>query len=107
MGVVVDWIDAYRARQLNALLDLYDAHAAVECCDGGHFEGREAVADYWRPRLAEAVPGAFEIAAVMPVMDSVSLDYRSYDGTQARTVFRFSSTGRISQTACEPIERAA
>src|SRR4029078_10345280 len=36
VGIVVDWIDACRQRRLDALLDLYDDAATVECCEGGN-----------------------------------------------------------------------
>ena len=31
LGVVVDWLDACRSGELNALLDLYDERATLEC----------------------------------------------------------------------------
>ena len=40
IGVVVDWIDACKQRRLDDLLNLYDATATVECCEGGSFRGR-------------------------------------------------------------------
>jgi hypothetical protein len=107
IGVVVDWIDACRARQLEDLLDLYDIAASVECCEGGNFLGRAAMAQYWRPRLARAVANAFEIDVLMPFDGGVSLDYRGYDGMPVRTLFRFTDTGKISQTVCAPIKQAA
>ena len=66
IGVVVDWIDACKQRRLDDLLDLYDATAIVECCEGGSFRGRSEMERYWRPRLARAVTGAFEIDALFP-----------------------------------------
>jgi len=63
IGVVVDWIDACKERRLDDLLNLYDATATVECCEGGSFRGRSEMERYWRPRLARAVTGAFEIDA--------------------------------------------
>ena len=62
---------------------------------------------YWRPRLARAVTGAFEIGALFPEADGVTLDYRGYDGVPVRTHFRFTSSGKISLTACAPIRAAA
>jgi hypothetical protein len=62
---------------------------------------------YWRPRLARAVTGAFEIDALTTDPDGVTLDYRGYDGVPVRTHFRFSRTGKISLTACAPIRAAA
>jgi hypothetical protein len=107
IGVVVDWIDACKQRRLDDLLSLYDATATVECCEGGSFRGRSEMERYWRPRLARAARGAFEIDALMPDEDGVTLDYRGYDGVPVRTHFRFTSTGKISLTACAPIRAAA
>jgi hypothetical protein len=53
------------------------------------------------------VTGAFEIDALFPDADGVTLDYRGYDGVPVRTHFRFTSTGKISLTACAPIRAAA
>ena len=61
---------------------------------------------YWRPRLARS-GRAFEIDVLMPDKDGVTLDYRGYDGVPVRTHFRFTSTGKISLTACAPIRAAA
>jgi hypothetical protein len=107
IGVVVDWIDACKQRRLDDLLDLYDVAATVECCEGGSFRGRSEMEGYWRPRLARARSGAFEIDVLMPDKDGVTLDYRGYDGLPVRTHFRFTSTGKISLTACVPIRAAA
>ena len=93
IGVVIDWIDACKQRRLDDLLDLYEATATVECCEGGSFRGRSEMEKYWRPRLARAVTGAFEIDALFPEADGVTLDYRGYDGVPVRTHFRFKSTG--------------
>jgi hypothetical protein len=43
----------------------------------------------------------------LPDEDGVTLDYRGYDGLPVRTHFRFTSTGKISLTACAPIRAAA
>jgi hypothetical protein len=53
------------------------------------------------------VTGAFEIDALFLEADGVTLDYRGYDGVPVRTHFRFTSTGKISLTACAPIRAAA
>ena len=107
IGVVVDWIDACKQRRLDDLLNLYDATATVECCEGGSFQGRPEMERYWRPRLARAGAGPFEIDALFPEADGVVLVYRGYDGVPVRTHFRFTSRGKISLTACAPIRAAA
>jgi hypothetical protein len=107
IGVVVDWIDACKQRRLDDLLNLYDATATVECCEGGSYRGRSEMERYWRPRLARTVAGAFEIDALFPEADGVTLDYRGYDGVPVRTHFNFTSRGKISLTACTPFRAAA
>jgi hypothetical protein len=89
IGIVIHWIDACKQRRLDDLLHLYDETATVECCEGGSFQGRAAMTWYWGQRLATSGADAFEIHALMPDGDGVSLDYRGYDGKRVRTHFRF------------------
>ena len=49
IGIVVDWLDACRARHLSTLIDLYDDAAIIDCCQGGSFHGRLGIDRYWRP----------------------------------------------------------
>ena len=107
VGIVVDWIDACRERRLEALLDLYDDAATVECCEGGTFHGRLEMERYWRPRLAAAASDAFEIDELTPDGAGVSLDYRGHDGARVRTFFQFTGVGKIRRTACVSIKAAA
>ncbi len=107
IGVVVDWIDACRTRQLDVLLDLYDDAATVECCEGGTFRGRSEMSRYWRPKLASFAAGTLEIDALFPETDGVSLDYRGFDGIPMRTHFRFNDAGKIRFTACAQVKQAA
>lgn len=93
IGIVVDWIDACKGRRLSELLDLYEPAATVECCEGGTFRGRAEVERYWRTKLAQPVVGAFQIDALYPTVDGVSLDYRGYNGEPVRTHFRFNEAG--------------
>lgn len=107
IGIVVDWLDACRARQLLTLIDLYDNEASIDCCQGGTFRGRLGLERYWRPKLTHAVTGAFEVDALFPEADGVCLDYRDFDGTPVRTNFTFTDTGKIRHTACDIIRQAA
>jgi hypothetical protein len=58
----------------------------------------------WQPKLLGSVPGAFEIDVLMPEVEGVLLNYRSYDGKAVRTRFRFTAAGKILRTACAPIQ---
>ena len=105
IGVVVDWIDACKQRRLDDLLNLYDATATVECCEGGSFRGRSEMERYWRPRLARSRRGAFEIDALMPDEDGVTLDYRGYDGVPVRTISASQAQGRSASLPARLSER--
>ncbi|MET0721207.1 MAG: nuclear transport factor 2 family protein, partial [Tardiphaga sp.] len=98
-------MDACKQRRLDDLLNLYDATATVECCEGGSFRGRSEMERYWRPRLARSARGAFEIDVLMPDEDGVTLDYRGYDGIPVRTHFRFTSTGKSASPPARLSER--
>jgi hypothetical protein len=107
LGVVVHWIDACKARRLDLLVELYDDAAIIECCERGNFQGRTQVEKYWWPKLAKPTSKPFEIDAIMPEVNGVSLDYRGHDGKPVRTHFRFNEAGKILHTASTPIKEAA
>lgn len=106
IAVVVDWLDACRARDLNTLLDLYAAQAQIECkcSDDKIRRGRAELDSYWRPRLGGTEPVAFDVDAIMPDADGVVLDYRSFEGKPVRMHFSFDSAGKIMQTRCGPAD---
>ena len=48
LAVVVDWLDACRLGELDALLDLYDERATLDClCENVTLTGRKSIAAYW------------------------------------------------------------
>jgi hypothetical protein len=106
VAAVVDWLDACRARNLDALLDLYADDATLECkCEGKILKGLAEVADYWRPKLAVFSPTAFGLDEVSVENGDVALDYRSYEGKPVRIIFRFNHTGKIRQSLCAPSDQ--
>jgi hypothetical protein len=105
IGVVVDWIDAYRQRELSTLVELYDDAAIIDCCEGDRFRGRAELERYWQSKLIGSVPSAFEINVLMPETEGVSLNYKGHDGKAVRTLFQFSQNGKIIHTACAPVQR--
>lgn len=104
IAVVVDWLDACRARDLEALLDLYAQDAILECAcnDQKIFKGRADLASYWRPRLGDFSPTAFGLDEITPDAEGVVLDYISFEGKPVRIHFTFDGDGKILQTRCEP-----
>ena len=109
IAVVVDWLDACRRRDLDALLDLYAPEASLECqCNGATVsEGRARLASYWGPRLDGLAFNAFGLEEIQPTPDGVQLDYGSHEGLPVRMVFSFTAEGKILRTYCEPIVQPA
>ena len=109
VATVVDWLDACRNRRIDALLDLYDEAATLECaCDGQQsLTGRAALEAYWRPRLAVSSPGCFAMDDVAADAEGVTLDYQNHDGKPVRIHFRFDQTGKILHTRCHQLGRCA
>lgn len=104
IGVVVDWLDACRNRDLAALLDLYAEDATLECgCSGPSVNaGRAELESYWRPRLDKLAPTAFGLEEIMPTDDGVLLDYLDHRGGPVRVAFRFTVDGKILRSDCLP-----
>jgi hypothetical protein len=113
IAVVVDWLDACRRGDLDALLNLYAPEASLECqCDGATVsEGRARLASYWGPRLGGFAPNAFGLEEIQPTPDGVQLDYMSHEGLPVRMVFSFTGDGKILRTHCaavaQPIRQGA
>jgi hypothetical protein len=109
IATVVDWLDACRNGRIHALLDLYDEAATLECaCDGSKsLTGRAALEAYWRPKLADPLPGSFAMDDVTADADGVILDYRCHNGTPVRIHFSFNEAGKILHTRCGPLVRCA
>ena len=106
IAIAVDWLDACRTRDLDALLDLYAQQARLECqCDGLKVHvGRAELESYWRPRLGDFSPLAFGLEEIALDADGVVLDYQSYEGKPVRIRFTFDPNGRIMQTRCGKLQ---
>jgi ketosteroid isomerase-like protein len=55
VGVATDWLDAYRAKNVGAIVALYADDALIECrCDGQKtIAGGAALTAYWETRCVE------------------------------------------------------
>ena len=99
LAVAVDWLDAYRAAKLEAMLGLYDDNACLECGCGGEkiLVGKAALKEYWIKRFAEK--SALELDDIQPDGDGVALAYHGSEGL-VRVVFSFTASGKIARTHC-------
>ena len=84
--VVGNWLDACRRGEFDALLNLYDERATLEC-------------DCERFSLA------LSLNDMALTADGVRLDYQSYEGKPVRIHFRFGPSGKILHTSCGPLGR--
>jgi|EndMetStandDraft_6_1072998.scaffolds.fasta_scaffold07742_7 hypothetical protein len=97
MGAALDWLDAYRARDIS-IIDLYAGNAELECnCHGQSTVGRAALYKCWRQRFAEKPAGA--LAALTTNGDEVVISYAVPDGIE-RASFKFNDHGKIIHCQC-------
>ena len=108
LAVVVDWLDACRSGDLDALRDLYDEDATLECDrEYGVLVGREAIVAYWGPKMERRLGSAFTLDDLAPTRFGAQVDYRDDKGEAARIHFHFSYSGKILHTSCRPRWRCA
>ena len=104
--VAVDWLDAYRADDLNRIVALHIPDAVIECACGGPktIRGREAIVDYWRLRFIESP--ALGLEALKIDDGTASVSYRTRSGTVQATL-DITNDGLISRCRCGPANHAA
>ncbi len=101
MAVAIDWLEAYRAEDMEALLDLYDEGASLECGCSGHkiIVGREAIRAYWQLRFSEKPTSEFD--EFLPVHRGVHLSYRTKSGL-VKVLLNYNDNGKIERSRCGP-----
>jgi hypothetical protein len=100
-AAALGWLDAYRAADLNEIIDLYSDDAALECwCDKQvMLGGRAAITAYWRHRLADTPAG--ELEDVQPNGSAVVVRYRA-SSRVLETRLKFNDAGKIERSRCGP-----
>ena len=96
------WAAAWNARDLDAVLALYDdafemtSPYIIEMAGepSGTLRGKEAVAAYWRTALARMPRLHFEIEAALPGVRTVALLYRN-GLKQCVEVLEFNAAGKV------------
>jgi len=100
IAIVVDFLDACRQRDLQALLDLHAADARLECVNTDVHQGRSALEAYWRPLLEQLEPGAYKLQEIAPVAEGVAVDCLDSEGKPIRVLFSFTDDGKIARMWC-------
>lgn len=101
MAAAVDWLDAYRARDIDAILDMYADGAFVECRCGGvkTLTGGQAIRAYWEQRLRDEP--ASDLDSLHPMDGGASISYVTKNGSVS-AILEFDADGHISALRCAP-----
>lgn len=103
MAVAIDWLDAYRAGDIEAILEMYADDAVVHCgCGGGvkTITSREALRAYWIDRLREHPAGKLD--DLNPAHnDGTIISYTTNTGVMS-VLLAFDGAGRIKELNCNP-----
>ncbi|WP_245285160.1 nuclear transport factor 2 family protein [Bradyrhizobium sp. WSM3983] len=101
MAAAVDWLDAYRAGDIEAILEMYAENVVVQCsCSGVKtLTGREALRAYWVERLREHP--ATGLDDLQPSHDGAVISYVTRTGVVS-AVLVFDRAGKIKTLNCGP-----
>jgi len=103
LAVIVDWLDACRAGDLDAVLEFYDERATLECdCEGVMLTGRASLSAYWAGKLRNELPTAYTLDDLTVTTNGIWVDYRNNKGRPVRAHFHFNETGKLLRTRCGP-----
>ena len=103
MAVAVDWLDAYRAGDLETIMELHAEDAVVHCgCSGAQtITGREALRAYWIDRLRKHPAGSLD--DLNPSDRGTVISYVTNTGVMS-ALLAFDSAGRIKVLDCSPLQ---
>jgi len=94
-SIALDWLDAYRAKDIGALIDLFSDDAVVECicCVNETIVGKGNLRDFWPKRFKDC--GASDARDLQPINDGISISYIARDGLVS-AVMEFGPDNRIN-----------
>ena len=105
MATAVDWLDAYRAGDIDAILAMYSDDVVVEChCSDLTIIGKEGLRAYWEQRFKDCAPS--DLDDLQPFGDGVTISYIAR-GSVVAAALQFNADGRITLLRCRPSQEAA
>ena len=106
MAAAIDWLDAYRAADIDSILEMYAENAVVHCGCGGMktFTGREALRAYFTD-LVQKYP-ASDLDDLHPSAGGPAISYVTTTGV-VTAVFAFDADGKIKTLNCAPSSRTS
>ncbi|WP_080134690.1 YybH family protein [Bradyrhizobium sacchari] len=103
LAAAVDWLDAYRAGDVEAILEMYAEDAVVYCdCDQLAISGRENLRDYWAIHL-QRHPAA-ELDNLQPSHGGAIISFISGENV-VQAVLAFNDDGKITTLSCRPTQQ--
>ena len=101
MAAAVDWLDAYRAGNIETILGMYADDAIVHCgCDGMKtISTAEGLRAYWVDRLKNHP--ASRLDDLQPSEDGAAISYVSRAGVVG-AILTFNASGKIASLRCGP-----
>jgi hypothetical protein len=95
MAVAVDWLDAYRAADLGAILNMYADDAVTDCaCDGMTVAGKKGLRAYWERRFRDYP--ASDLDNLQAYAEGATISYVARDRVVTATM-EFNAEGQISR----------
>lgn len=101
MAAAVDWLDAYRASDIEALLAMYADDALIHCGCGGFktSSDEDSRRAYWLDRLARYPASGLD--NLQPSGETVVISYIARGGIVSANL-AFDRVGRIAAHVCGP-----
>lgn len=102
IAAAVDWLDAYRAGDIESILEMYADDAIVHCGCGGMktIAGRDALRAYWIERL-KSHP-ASDLDDLQPHAECTAVSYVTSEGVVSAVLKFDAATGMIKTLSCGP-----
>ena len=95
MAAAVDWLDAYRAGDLEAIVQMHADTAVVDCncCVRETVSNKDRLRTFWRERLDYCLPS--ELRDLRPLLDGTSISFVTPRGLTT-AVMEFDAEGKIA-----------
>lgn len=99
MAAAVDWLDAYRAGDIESILAMYADDAVIHCgCDGMKTSsGKDGRRAYWADRLRRYP--ASRLDNLQPAGQGVVVSYLARGGSVSASL-SFNALGQIAEHVC-------
>ncbi|MCJ9705310.1 MULTISPECIES: nuclear transport factor 2 family protein [unclassified Bradyrhizobium] len=101
MAAAVDWLDAYRAGDIDTVLGMYADDAVIHCACGGMktSSGKDGRRAYWRDRLTRYPASGLD--NLQPSGETTVVSYVARGGIVSASL-TFDASGKIATHVCGP-----